>query len=114
MARISFRCSDEFLARVDERRGEIPRERFVRGIVARSIGLDGTESWKASAIAEQQTKTEVVGGGRFASAPAGQPEPLAAPESVKRADDLIRSGVVRPATSFVKQHAANCKCPVCR
>jgi hypothetical protein len=46
MARISFRCSEGFLARVDERRGGVPRERFVRGLVARGVGLDGAESWR--------------------------------------------------------------------
>lgn len=37
MARISFRCGDELLRAVDESRGLIPRETFVRELVQAAI-----------------------------------------------------------------------------
>lgn len=37
MTRISFRCSEEFLAAVDSARGDVPRELWVRGVVGRAV-----------------------------------------------------------------------------
>lgn len=40
MARLSFRCSDELVAKVDEVRGGVARERFLRDLVTRGVDSD--------------------------------------------------------------------------
>lgn len=81
MTRISFRCSEEFLAAVDRARGDVPRELWVRGVVGEAVEQvlgDG----QGGAAGTRDASSEAV------PAPAEQPpaeRPLSRVEAFRRA-----------------------------
>jgi hypothetical protein len=45
---LSFRWDPEFVARIDDARGDVPRSKFVRRAVEAALaGRESTESWRA-------------------------------------------------------------------
>lgn len=40
MARLSFRCKDELVVAVDEVRGEMPRETWLRDVIQSRVDMD--------------------------------------------------------------------------
>ena len=91
MARLSFRCDEDLLARVDAARGHEPREHWLRRAVERALG-------DAEAVTRSRRAAEAI---------VARPDRVSA-SAVKTARELLAD-----ERYLSRAHAPSCKCPVC-
>lgn len=111
---VSFRWSDEKLARVDAARGDVPRSVWVwRAVEARLALVEGGKSLQAEEpvrspepeISPAPSREDV------SKLPPAHPKRVEA--SRAKRDALMRQAPVRPASEFVRAHSPTCKCALC-
>lgn len=102
MARLSFRCDDEMVERVDRARrsmmGSVPREAWLRDAVELAL----RQSEQAEALARGTTPDT------RAMKALQEPDPPVSPEQIQ--DRIMEAAMIRPAP---RRHSPTCKCSVC-
>jgi hypothetical protein len=98
-----MRCPDELLERVDEARGDVPREKWLRRAVERALS-DDTQAGALRGDDGHRTRTDPSPTGTVSARGAlGPSAPAEQPQKVR--------GRVFAET---RQHLPTCKCPMCK
>ena len=114
MKRVSLGLPDSLLEKVDGARGEVPRERFLRGLIASAL-VEAKPDWRAEAA-------EVYSGFSAQERPTVTPQPFLQTDLVEgqvslapsRAERHLHKFVQVPTTEYfvggVKQAHFECAC----
>jgi hypothetical protein len=106
MARLSFRCDEELVLRVDDARGDVAREKWLRRAVEAYVSLQGFGPAGATVMTSEDfviSHRPKPGSQEKRSEP--QPEMITTPEVTRRA---ARAGV------FGSKHLPTCSCGLCK